>query len=629
MLDDDAGAAEDLREVVSPDANAGNKRWVLANLVAGEVDIIHTAVEADEHALELHVDAAGFGDVKGVDVDYITGALSAGEDEGVILINIDEIDATGGDVFAFEALATEGSAKIYGLKVGVLIGPVHQDSGTFVNPTTATDNTTSVDVSNMLDGDSGTTTAIFESDNEYIIVGGAAVFEEMEFILTTGSSGGGIRPTFWYSTAGAGQFTQFTPVDGTDGFRNTGVVAWDASDLTAHGINTDTGTYDIKIIRTRNSLSTSPVLGFVKTASTTEFVWDKEGNVNINGLTLAGDLTMANGGKIGQSAGPELTFNDTDNILKLTGADYFNVSDGNVVSTSLLTTDKIIVTAFDIAPGISIVSVGPDTNDRAVFKGVRADGTLASPTAPADGDLVLSVLGAIFDSVNNEATALMNFFVDGAVSSNVAPQGIMFDTSATTAGNRATRLTIKAAGNVGLSTIDPQDVLHVIGRMRLQDNETDATTKSSRFRFGHYTNMEEPITGFLIASTVSASLLNIGGGSGIENSVTGMDFYVGANNTTVTGTRSVSIRLNKMGINNAAPQATLHVDQSSASGAIPVLVLDQGDIDDVFINYIGTSAADATRSVSSSVAETAAPAGYVRVKINGGTRWMRFYNGVT
>ncbi|KKM87354.1 hypothetical protein LCGC14_1269720, partial [marine sediment metagenome] len=85
----------------------------------------------------------------------------------------------------------------------------------------------------------------------------------------------------------AHQFTQFTPVDGTNAFRNTGVVAWDASDLTAHGINTDTGTYDIKVIRTRSSLSTPPVLGYAKTAATVEYLWDKNGDVNINSLTLA------------------------------------------------------------------------------------------------------------------------------------------------------------------------------------------------------------------------------------------------------------------------------------------------------------------------------------------------------
>ena len=272
----------------------GDAFLVIDGLIVGTVDIIHTASFADDHALEIDVDAAGFGDVKALDINYITGAIAAGQDEGIILINIDEILAGGGDVFALEVLATDGGATVFGLKVGALVGAIHQDSGVFVNPTTGTDNTPSTDVPDMIDGNSGTTTDIFEADDEYIIIGAAAAFQEIEFILTTPASVS-IKPTFWYSIAGTGQFTQFTPVDGTNGFRNTGVVAWDASDLTGHVADGVTGTFDIKIIRTKNTLTTSPTLGYAKVASTTEYIWDKDGDVNINNLSLAGNMTLNSG----------------------------------------------------------------------------------------------------------------------------------------------------------------------------------------------------------------------------------------------------------------------------------------------------------------------------------------------
>ncbi|KKL23837.1 hypothetical protein LCGC14_2421390, partial [marine sediment metagenome] len=258
--------------------------------VTGNLDLIHTATANDDHSFEIDTDAAGFGDIKSIDINYTTGAIAAGEDEGIVLINIDETLATGGDVFAFEVLATDGEASIYGLKVGALIGPIHQDSGVFANPTTGTDNSTATSTAAMIDGATSTTTAIFENDNEYILIGSAAVFEEIEFILTTGSSGAGIAPTFGYSISGAHQFTTFSPVDGTNGFRNTGVIAWDASDLTSHVANDDTSTFDIKITRTRNSLSTTPVLGYAKVASTTEYIWDKDGDVNIKDLTAVGNV---------------------------------------------------------------------------------------------------------------------------------------------------------------------------------------------------------------------------------------------------------------------------------------------------------------------------------------------------
>ena len=260
--------------------------------VVGEMDVIHTATEADDHAIEIDVDAAGKGDVKAIDIDYITGDITVGEDEAIILINIDEIGATGAaDVFGLEVLATEGTAKIYGMKVGVVIGPIHQDSGTFANPAIGTNDTPQTPVANMIDGDSGVgkRTNIFVLFDDYIIIGATTTFQEMEFILTTDSSGAGIKPKFEYSTGGSG-FTQFFPVDGTNGFRNTGVIAWDDDDLVGHAVNADTGaanTYDIRITRKRNSLTTPPVLGFAKTAATTEYIWDESGNVNIKTLTIS------------------------------------------------------------------------------------------------------------------------------------------------------------------------------------------------------------------------------------------------------------------------------------------------------------------------------------------------------
>lgn len=255
------------------------------------VDIFFTADTNDEHAVELHVDAAAKGDVKAIDIDYITGAIAAGEDEAVILVNIDEIAANGGDVFGLEVLATDGSAAIYGMKAGAVVGPILQESGTFANPTTGTNDTPSTDVADMIDGSAGTNTTIFVAVNDYILIGAAAAFTEIEFIIETGAANPGIKPTFGYSTAGSHLFTPFSPVDGTDGFRNTGVVAWDAADLTSHAVNTDTGTFDIKITRT-HAVAGSVSLFYAKTAATVVYSWDKDGDVSIKALSVGGNLDM-------------------------------------------------------------------------------------------------------------------------------------------------------------------------------------------------------------------------------------------------------------------------------------------------------------------------------------------------
>ena len=82
----------------------------------------------------------------------------------------------------------------------------------------------------------------------------------------------------------------------------------------------------------------------------------------------------------------------------------------------------------------------------------------------------------------------------------------------------------------------------------------------------------------------------------------------------------------KASLGTATESGQLRVDQASATGAVPVLDLDQGDIDDTFINFIGTSAADGSRSISSDTTEDAAKFGAFRVEVNGVTKWVRVYD---
>jgi len=99
----------------------------------------------------------------------------------------------------------------------------------------------------------------------------------------------------------------------------------------------------------------------------------------------------------------------------------------------------------------------------------------------------------------------------------------------------------------------------------------------------------------------------------------------------------------EVGINvGAGCAATLHVDQPSTSGAKPVLYLDQADVDEEFIRFDGTSAADQTNSISTVNGDGAvtgpkdfsASAGWafegmVRININGTDRWMPYYSADT
>jgi len=72
----------------------------------------------------------------------------------------------------------------------------------------------------------------------------------------------------------------------------------------------------------------------------------------------------------------------------------------------------------------------------------------------------------------------------------------------------------------------------------------------------------------------------------------------------------------------------LEVNQASTSAAVPVAKLTQADVDDSFIDYVGTSAADATKSISTWTAGNSIQ-GFVKIEINGASYWMPYYDAPT
>jgi hypothetical protein len=253
----------------------------------------HTATANDQYGLEIMIDAANFSDIKAVDIVYDVGTIGVGEDEAGILINIDKNSSTGGQIEAIDIVATEGTADVHGIHLGVGIDPIHHESGAFVSTdasyvyddslitfTTATAQFDSA-VSNL---------AIFTEDNDVVYVGRAQQFSEIEFILGTFASGSGIAPTFEYSD-GVGGWTTFVPVDGTNGMRNNGVVDWDPSSLAGWAQDTvyaSSGLYWVRVTRTRNSLSVTPVeisQGSVLFAGANGEISEDNVNLNFNDST--------------------------------------------------------------------------------------------------------------------------------------------------------------------------------------------------------------------------------------------------------------------------------------------------------------------------------------------------------
>ncbi|KKM19692.1 hypothetical protein LCGC14_1652980, partial [marine sediment metagenome] len=234
--------------------------------------IVFTATEDDAIALEIDVIGGGFADIKALGFSYITGAIGAGQDEAVLLVNFDQSAALGGDIAALAVVSTEGLAIAYVIAAGAGVAPIKHQSGVFEDMDSALVNA----VDRLTEfTTAGTDIQMFVADNDTVTIGNATKFQNIEFLLAIVASGGGVAPTFEFST-GVGIWGSFTPVDGTNGMRNSGIIVWD--DVDTPGWLVGTGSeFLIRITRTRNTLATPPTESLVQIAGVVQFGWNADG----------------------------------------------------------------------------------------------------------------------------------------------------------------------------------------------------------------------------------------------------------------------------------------------------------------------------------------------------------------
>lgn len=83
----------------------------------------------------------------------------------------------------------------------------------------------------------------------------------------------------------------------------------------------------------------------------------------------------------------------------------------------------------------------------------------------------------------------------------------------------------------------------------------------------------------------------------------------------------------RVGIATAAPAAKLHVDQSATAGAVPVLTVDQADVSEEFIRFIGESTTDASQSLvdAADMEDPGAIVGWLKIYVED----VQATNGIT
>jgi len=225
-----------------------------------------------------------------------------------------------------------------------------------------------------------------------------------------------------------------------------------------------------------------------------------------------------------------------------------------------------------------------------------ASGTAASLVA-ASKHLLYTDGSTMFDVLDDAGNITANGTLD--VAGNVNFDGGTFtfneagaDLDFRVEGNTATNLLLCDAGNdrVGINQASPSVTLDVVGAVKATGNiDFDGGT----FTF----NDTQADLDFRIEGDADEYL-----------------FFTDA------GRDRVGIGIPS----GAAPGGKLEIDQSSTTGAIPCLELDQADVDQPFIKFDGDSQSDTSGNITTdtSIGDLT---GYIRVNVEGTDRWLAFY----
>ena len=200
----------------------------------------------------------------------------------------------------------EPSMTIHAVHIGPQINPIFQESGALSNIEQAwTFTGVFTDVTLAFNSDS-TNVGIFVNDNDVVYVGKASTFCTVDFDLSTTASVT-ISPVFEYWN---GAWTAIATTDNTIGMQNSGTISFIIPGDWVSNIVNSVDKFYFRVTRTRNNVPTTPIEKRVRYLTAVEYIWDSNGDVDINNLTCQTNITIG-GVLVNQVGNYEIDFNAT------------------------------------------------------------------------------------------------------------------------------------------------------------------------------------------------------------------------------------------------------------------------------------------------------------------------------
>ena len=274
------------------------------------------------------------------------------------------------------------------------------------------------------------------------------------------------------------------------------------------------------------------------------------------------------------------------------------------------------------------------------------DGTTADETSNA----IIKLTGSLTGNTTMQCEAVENWYIvdnattmgtytlgfkpaGGTAASLVASSkhllysdgSTMFDVLAD-CGNISANGTLTVAGNVefdGGSFIFNESSADVDFRIEGNGDANLFFTDAGNDRVGIKTG--SPSTELHVVGGVKATG-NIdfdGGGFVFNESHAAVDFRIETD--TLVNAFFVDGSADKIGFGTNSPAgAPVEINQANSSGAIACLALDQDDQDEPFIKFVGTSASDQSKSLSTDTS-VGSLTGHIRIDVNGTDYWIPYY----